>query len=206
MDWADDTAYSLNDLADGVAAGFLTGDRILAWAEENGIAVDGALEDLVSAIRRNRIDGFTGNRIGRYIQAAKLVRTNNLLSNGTRRYQFALEVDPEIRKESELFKKLAFELVFLSPQLKQLEHKGNVMLRGIWEVLEKRYIRGERIDGQDFQLLPGNIVAEIEAEESEAERARLICDVLAGATDGLAGRLYKRLFVPDFGSIGDLMG
>jgi dGTPase len=34
----------------------------------------------------------------------------------------------------------------------------------------------------------------------------LICDFLAGMTDGYASRMYKRLFLPDFGSISDLIG
>jgi dGTPase len=34
----------------------------------------------------------------------------------------------------------------------------------------------------------------------------LVCDFLAGMTDGYAARMYKRLFTPDFGSIGDLIG
>jgi dGTPase len=37
-----------------------------------------------------------------------------------------------------------------------------------------------------------------------AARARLVCDYLAGMTDGYAARTYKRLFSPDFGSINDL--
>ena len=46
----------------------------------------------------------------------------------------------------------------------------------------------------------------ITAAPDEATRARLVCDFLAGMTDGYAARTYKRLFSPDFGSIGDLVG
>ena len=44
------------------------------------------------------------------------------------------------------------------------------------------------------------------AAPDTATRARLVCDFLAGMTDGYAARTYKRLFSPDFGSIGDLVG
>ena len=41
--------------------------------------------------------------------------------------------------------------------------------------------------------------------QPSAARARIICDYLAGMTDGYASRIYKRLFDPDFGSIVDLV-
>lgn len=208
MDWADDTAYSLNDLSDSVRAGFLRLERIEAWAEKNHhpTCEGSPLGELGRAIRTGRVDPFVGKRIGRYIRSTRLTPTANFLTGTTRRYQYQLEIDPEVKAESALFKKLAFEVVFLSPQLKQLEHKGSQMLRQLWQVLNTRYVHGQPIDGQYFQLLPADTAAEIESEPDKHLRARLICDFLAGMTDGYAARTYKRLFSPDFGSIGDLVG
>ncbi len=208
MDWADDTAYSLNDLSDSVRAGFLTIEKIEAWAEARGEATGQGtpLGDLMRSIRRKRVDPFVGKRIGRYIQSTRLETDVNFLSGATNRYKYKLVIDPVVKAESSLFKKLAFEVVFLSPQLKQLEHKGSRMLRQMWEVLGERYISGGTIDGQDFQLLPADTAAEINAAPDKTAKARLVCDFLAGMTDGYAARTYKRLFSPDFGSIGDLIG
>lgn len=208
MDWADDTAYSLNDLSDSVRAGFLTIERIEAWAEMNSqpTGEESPLGDLMKAIRRKGVDPFVGKRIGRYIQSTRLETDVNFLSGMSNRYRHHLVIDEAAKEESKMFKKLAFDVVFLSPQLKQLEHKGSRMLRQLWEVLGERYISGGTIDGQDFQLLPADTAAEIKAAPDESTRARLVCDFLAGMTDGYAARTYKRLFSPDFGSISDLIG
>ena len=208
MDWADDTAYSPNDLSDSVRAGFLNIEKIEAWAEKHSesTAETSPLGDLMRAIRRKRVDPFVGKRIGKYIQSTRLDVGVNFLSGATNRYRYRLAIDDSVKAESRLFKRLAFEVVFLSPQLKQLEHKGSRMLRQLWEVLGERYIAQGTIDGQDFQLLPSDTAAEIEAAPDESTRARLVCDFLSGMTDGYAARTYKRLFSPDFGSIGDLVG
>ncbi len=208
MDWADDTAYSLNDISDCVRAGFLTTDKIHQWAEKNGIHCEagGSLEKLMEAIRGGKVDPFIGKRIGRYIQSTSLRECVNFLSHQSMRYRYELIVDEDVRRESELFKKLAFEVVFLSPQLKQLEHKGNHMLHQLWDLLEKRYISAGQIDGQNFQILSNDTAGEIDQTSDSSAKARLICDFLAGMTDGYASRMYKRLFLPDFGSIHDLIG
>jgi dGTPase len=206
MDWADDTAYSLNDLSDSVRAGFLHIEKIENWAHDHDLdfSEKTPLGDLITAIRNRKVDPFVGKRIGKYIQAARLVQDTNFLSATTNRYKYRLVIDDSIRAESELFKRLAFEVVFLSPQLKQLEHKGSRMLRHLWEILETRYIKNETIDGQDFQLLPADTAREIQQSPDPSARARLVCDFLAGMTDGYAARTYKRLFSPDFGSINDI--
>lgn len=208
MDWADDTAYSLNDLSDSVRAGFLRIERIEAWAERNAepIGEGTPLGELIEAIRKRRVDPFVGKRIGKYIRAVALEPDVNFMSHASNRYRYRLAIDPQVKAESKVFKKLAFEVVFLSPQLKQLEHKGNHLLHSLWTVLEKRYVTEGSIDGQKFQLLPDDAAVEIEAAVEAGEKARLICDFLAGMTDGYAARMYKRLFTPDFGSIGDLVG
>ena len=208
MDWADDTAYSLNDLSDSARAGFLNIEKIEAWAEKQGEPTGEAtpLGDLMKAIRQKRVDPFVGKRIGKYIQSTRLETDVNFLSASSHRYGYRLAIDQSVKAESEVFKRLAFDVVFLSTQLKQLEHKGSRMLRQLWEVLGERYISQQKIDGQDFQLLPADTAAEIAAAPDEAARARLVCDFLAGMTDGYAARTYKRLFSPDFGSIGDLIG
>ena len=62
MDWADDTAYSLNDLADSVRAGFLAEDSVRSWAEKRQVETgeQSPLGDLIRAINRGRIDSFVG--------------------------------------------------------------------------------------------------------------------------------------------------
>jgi len=207
MDWADDTAYSLNDLADSVRAGFLSIARIERWAEKSGERCDkgSPLGDLIQAIRGDRVEPFAGKRIGKYIQSATLHEDINCMSHLTNRYRYNVVVDEEARLESKIFKRLAYDVVFLSPELKQLEYKGNHLLEQLWGVLKTRYIDGENIGGQDFQILPQADADEIESTSDINMRARLVCDFLAGMTDGYAARMYKRLFVPDFGSIGDLV-
>jgi len=62
------------------------------------------------------------------------------------------------------------------------------------------------LNGQASRWRPAETPAEIAAAPDKPGRARLVCDFLAGMTDGYAARTYKRLFTPDFGSIGDLVG
>lgn len=200
MDWADDTAYSLNDLADSVRAGFLTIERVERWAEEHdcGMEKGTPVGDLLRSIRGNRVELMAGNRIGRYIQSVRLEEDSNFMSGSTNRYKYKLVVDKGVQLETQEFKKLTLDLVFRSPELNQLEYKGDHLLSKLWEILGN--------ESSPYFLMPNEVAAELKSTPDLTVRRRLLCDYFASHTDGSATRLYKRLIVPDFGSIGDLAG
>jgi len=156
-------------------------------------------------VNKDIVERFVGSRIGKFVEATTLQRDTNFLSGLTSRYQYKLHIDPSAVTESELYKSLCYDVVFQAPQLKQLEHKGSVIPSRLWETLHRQYIDGEHFMGQSFNLLPTQEAQEIEAANTAAEKARLLCDYLAAQTDHSAVRLYTRLFQPNQGSISDLI-
>lgn len=203
MDWADDAAYSLNDIVDGVKAGFLTIDRIESWAATEGIDAEGQrhLEALFNAIRGDRLEVAFADKIGGFITSCRLRPRTNFMSARTNRYAFELVVAPEALREAGFFKKMANDIIFESPQLQQIEHKARKILFSLWESCWSNYVeKGPRVIG----ILPPRVGRLVDAEPDVSGKARRICDWLAGLTDGMIVRTYKRLNDPDFGSIRDL--
>ena len=51
------------------------------------------------------------------------------------------------------------------------------------------------------RLLPANFLRHLDDNADEQAMLRMVCDYMAGMTDGYATRLYERLFVPRHGTI-----
>jgi len=106
MDWADDTAYSLNDIADSVRAGFLTIEKVELWAEKqqlNSVQTK-ILEKLLASIKKGTVDVMMSQKIGEAIRSTSLVERQNFMSGTSNRYRYGIEIEQQAKDEQKALK------------------------------------------------------------------------------------------------------
>ena len=204
MDWADDTAYSLNDIIDCIHARFITRERLENWGQENHPDPEEAnfLVGIIEALQHNDIERVFSRKIGDFIGGCRLATRQNFMSDRTRRYGYELIIDPAILKEANFYKRIALEIVFNSPQLQQFIHKWHHILGKLFQAFQENYTGTPR---QRWKLLPEVTHRQVLSVPDTQQRMRMICDHIAGMTDRFAIRTYNRLFNPAAGSIADLI-
>ncbi len=205
MDWADDTAYSVNDIVDGIHARYITLGSLEGWmAAQSNLSghAQRRCEWLIGAIRDGSFERRLSARIGHCIRAVSLERQGGYLAERTHRHAYRLVVNPEIFEEVALFKQVAVDLIFKSPQIQQIEFKGGFVLNRLFNAFADCY--GNPHTPPSLHMLPPAIEQLVLREETESGRYRRLCDCVAALTDGQATRTYKRLFDPEFGSITEL--
>ena len=104
--------------------------------------------------------------------------------------------------ESKLYKLIAQDLIFCSPQLQQVEFKRGYILQRLFNAFYEHCIDDS---DKQLQILPLNEYELIIQETTREGRLRRLCDFIASLTDSLAVRTYKRLYDPDFSLITELV-
>ena len=159
------------------------------------------MDELLDAIRAERLEGIFSARIGTFITSCRLRERDNFMAKRTNRYRFELVVAPEAERQVQFYKTLANDIIFESPQLQQMEHKARKVLFDLWDSCWRNYVEpAPRV----VRILPPAVGKLVDGAKGKKAKARQICDWLAGLTDGMIVRTYRRLFDPEFGSIRDL--
>jgi dGTPase len=206
MDLADDIAYSCFDIVDGWKARFLAPDRLAAWRDEKGPALERPqrkyIDDLLEMMANNNLQPRMNALIGKLITSVSLKPQKNFMTSRTNRHAHRVHLRPEAKNRISLHKKICNDLIFGSSTLQQIEYKGGHILRRLARSLFSNYLDEA---ARPVVLVPHDVHHAVIAVESKSARARLLCDHLSGMTDAYAQRSYKRLLDPDYGSIAELI-
>lgn len=199
MDWADEVAYSVGDFVDGFHARFITIEKLKRWSGDKRIP--DLTEKLIEALEKNELSEFAAGKVGDFIKDCKLAEASLPRTDKTNRYRYDIDVSAR-RAEQECLAQISQDLVFAHPAVQQLEYKAQGMIEQLFGVLRDNYI---------FEISPKKHLLNNDVEESlkavsgPQERARRVCDYIAGMSDDYIIRTCRRLTEPEFGSIVDLV-
>ncbi len=205
MDWADDTAYAINDLVDGISGGFLTIEKLAGWQKMKDSSLNSfehsLVDEMIEWMSSGKFKPKFGMQRGDFIQSVKIKEIENFMSGKSNRYKYDLIIDDSVLKKAKLYKQVSVELVFQSAQLHQIEFKGNMMIEKLFRLFEENYIKTD----SRIKLLPDFDDKCIRAELDRNKKARMICDYMSGMTDSYAMRTYRRLFDSGYGSMVEVL-
>jgi dGTPase len=220
MELADDIAYGVHDLEDGIGRG------ILKRTEVEGSIRDGFKAANVQKIREVSIDGLIEKLfspdacerkhaisllVGFFILSIK-VSPQGVFANPLLDYKAV--VDGSIRALLDHFsKEITFKRIVRRREVQTLEFKGERIIADLFDAFSERPLALVGRTALDpFDSGAAAIVSEAEDKRTHWTKldpnkqrvvARAICDYIAGMTNPFAEKYHRRLFEPGFGSSTD---
>jgi len=190
MELADDIAYGVHDLEDAIVIGMIP--RQL-WQEEVAskiVDIDNCwLADVItdisdklfSNIHHQQKDAI-GTLVNGFITAIYLNRQTHF-NEPLLAYNAVME--PAMRQALELVKDFVMQYVIQTPEIEQVRFRGQQIVMELFEAFASDPIR----------LLPSSTALRWQQAQQEGLSGhRILCDYIAGMTDGYAIRICKTMF------------
>ena len=212
MNMADDIAYACHDLEDAIKLSILPIEAVkkILTSKKHNETVSFLLDKLegYDGDMQSKIDMFLkklyskdeykklfSSLIGFFIKGCEIQIIDNF-RHPLLKYNIAF-INDKYKEILKLLKEtITYTKVISHYKIKQMEYKGQNMIKDVFNAFMEK----------SDDILPPSVREKYKNFSNDKnKKARVICDYIAGMSDNFLVKIYSRLFMPNYGSIGDLL-